>query len=119
MASSIRNISHYYVHLELAHTILAQACLTVLLAWDDKTDIKRLFTFHNAFYAAKRWVDHVKIRECGVGNSRCHGMRFGPKEGVLRCMGLDTQLPRRVVLLSRYHLVTPPCTMQHHAILVG
>jgi hypothetical protein len=62
-ASNVENISHYYIYLEPAHTILARACLTVLLQLDDKTDKKRLGTFPLAFYAAQYWVDHAKFKD--------------------------------------------------------
>jgi hypothetical protein len=36
LAEPIRDVSCYYVELELAHTILAQACIGVLLQLDDQ-----------------------------------------------------------------------------------
>ena len=60
-ASNVGNISQYHVPLEPAHATLAQACLTVLLQLDDKTDKKRLETFPLAPYAARHWVDHAKF----------------------------------------------------------
>ena len=60
-ASNVGKISQYHIPLEPAHTILAQACLTVLLQLDDKTDKKRLGTLPLAFYAAQHWVDHAKF----------------------------------------------------------
>ena len=62
-ASNVENISHYYIDLEPAHTILARACLTVLLQLDDKADKKRLATLPLAFYAAQYWVDHAKFKD--------------------------------------------------------
>jgi hypothetical protein len=61
--SNIGNISQYHIPLEPAHTILAQACLTVLLQLDDKTDKDRLRTFPLAFYAAQHWVEHAKFKD--------------------------------------------------------
>jgi hypothetical protein len=60
-ASNVGKISQYHIPLEPAHTILAQACLTVLLQLDDKIDKKRLGTFPLASYAAQHWVDHAKF----------------------------------------------------------
>jgi hypothetical protein len=45
-----------------AHTLLAQACLTVLLELDENVDRKRLETFVLAFYAAEHLVDHAKFQ---------------------------------------------------------
>jgi len=61
--SEIKNIRHYYIPLNAAHTILAQACLTVLLQMDSKIDKKRLATFPLAFYAAQHWLDHAKYED--------------------------------------------------------
>jgi hypothetical protein len=59
--SDIGNNFRYYVPLDDAHTILARACLTVLLQLDEKTDKKHLAKFPLAFYAAQHWVDHAKF----------------------------------------------------------
>ena len=59
--SDIENIRFYHVPLGAAHTILAQACLTVLLQLDENVDKKRLATFPLAFYAARYWVDHARF----------------------------------------------------------
>ena len=56
----IGNIRHYHIPLDAAHTILARACLSVLLQLDETVDKKRLGTFPLAFYAAQHWVDHAK-----------------------------------------------------------
>jgi ankyrin repeat protein len=61
--SEVGSIRQYHISLDSAHTVLARACLTVLLQFDDKVDKKRLATFPLAFYAAKYWVDHVKSED--------------------------------------------------------
>ena len=58
--SEVGNIRNYHISLDAAHTILARACLTVLLQLDDTVDKERLKTFPLAFYAAQHWVDHAK-----------------------------------------------------------
>ncbi|KAF8463216.1 hypothetical protein DFH94DRAFT_659074, partial [Russula ochroleuca] len=58
--SEMGNFRHYHIPLDAAHTILARACLTVLLQLDENVDKKRLETFPLAFYAAQHWVDHAK-----------------------------------------------------------
>src|SRR5258707_1825461 len=60
--SDIENLRQFNVSLEHAHTLLAQACLAVLLQLDEKVDRKRLETFALAFYAAEHWVDHAKFQ---------------------------------------------------------
>ena len=58
--SEMGNIRNYHIPLDAAHTILARACLTVLLQLDENVDKERLKTFHLAFYAAEHWVAHAK-----------------------------------------------------------
>jgi ankyrin repeat protein len=59
-SSEIGNVRHYHIPLDAAHTVLAQACITVLLQLDEKVDRKRLEAFPLAYYAAQHWVDHAK-----------------------------------------------------------
>jgi len=61
--SDNRNIRPYHIPLDAAHTILAQACLTVLLQLDENVDRKRLATFPLAFYAARYWVNHARFED--------------------------------------------------------
>ena len=56
-------MKHYHIPLDAAHTILARACLTVLLQLDENVDKKRLKTFPLALYAAQNWVDHAKYED--------------------------------------------------------
>jgi ankyrin repeat protein len=58
--SEVGNICHYHIPLDDAHTILARACLTVLLQLDEGIDKERLATFPLAFYAAQHWFVHAK-----------------------------------------------------------
>jgi ankyrin repeat protein len=58
--SEVGKIRPYHITLNAAHTLLAQACLTVLLKLDEEIDKKRLATFPLAFYAAQHWLDHAK-----------------------------------------------------------
>jgi len=59
--SDVGNIRQYHISLDTAHILLAQACLAVLLQFDENMDKKRLATFPLAFYAAQHWVDHAKL----------------------------------------------------------
>jgi hypothetical protein len=61
--SNAGNIQQYYIPLDGAHTLLARACLTVLLQLDENVDKKRVVTFPLAFYAAEHWVDHAKFED--------------------------------------------------------
>jgi hypothetical protein len=68
--SNIGYICDYYIPLEEAHTLLARACIKVLLQLDEKTDRERVATFPLVKYASKRWLDPCKVRECPVTNPR-------------------------------------------------
>ena len=63
LAEPIRDVSHYHIRLEAAHTILAQACLGVLLRLDDRVDYNSIKSFPLARYAAKYWPTHARV-EC-------------------------------------------------------
>ena len=61
LAEPRRDLSHYHILLEPAHTILAQACLGVLLRLDDHIDRDKIDNFPLAKYAAKHWVEHARV----------------------------------------------------------
>jgi ankyrin repeat protein len=61
LAEPIRDVSHYYIRLEAAHTILAQACLGVLLRLDDQVDRDNIDNFPLARYAAQYWATHARF----------------------------------------------------------
>ena len=54
-------VSQYHIQLEPAHTILAQACLGVLLRLDDRINRDNIKDFPLAKYAAKHWDDHARF----------------------------------------------------------
>jgi hypothetical protein len=60
--TDVENVRQYHIPLEPAHTLLAQACLTVLLQLDENVDKERVETFALAFYAAEHLVDHAKFQ---------------------------------------------------------
>jgi ankyrin repeat protein len=57
----IRDVSRYHIRLESAHTILAQACLGVLLRVDDRLDRDTIKNFPLAEYAARYWATHAQF----------------------------------------------------------
>jgi len=61
LAESSRDVSRYHILLEPAHTILAQACLGVLLRLDDHIDRDKIKNFPLAKYAAEHWVKHARV----------------------------------------------------------
>jgi ankyrin repeat protein len=74
LAESIRDVSRYHIRPEAAHTILAQACLGVLLRLDDRVDRDNIENFPLAGYAAQYWATHARF---GNASSRIKdGMRY-------------------------------------------
>jgi len=61
LEESSRDVSRYHILLEPAHTILAQACLGVLLQLDDHIDYDKIKNFPLAEYAAEHWVKHARV----------------------------------------------------------
>jgi hypothetical protein len=73
-AESSRDVSHYHIEPEAAHTILAQACLGVLLRLDDRIDCDKIKNFPLADYAARHWVEHARFK--GVSSHILDGMKY-------------------------------------------
>jgi ankyrin repeat protein len=61
LAKSMQDLSRFHVVPYSAHTILAQACLSVLLHISDKVDKDSIKKFPFAQYAAQHWVDHGRF----------------------------------------------------------
>ena len=61
-----RDISRYHIQLTAAHTILAQACLGVLLQLDDGIDRDKIKNFPLAPYAAEHWVTHARVEDVSL-----------------------------------------------------
>jgi ankyrin repeat protein len=59
LARSNESVSRYHILLEPAHTILAQACLGVLLRLDDSVDDDSANDISLAEYAARHWFEHA------------------------------------------------------------
>jgi ankyrin repeat protein len=63
LANSDGDVSRYHILLEPAHTILAQACLGVLLRLDENVDSNNAANIPLAHYAAEHWVDHAQFED--------------------------------------------------------
>src|SRR5712672_97546 len=56
-----KNVSQYRILPETAHTILAQACLGILLGLGDGVDREKIKGFPLAQYAARHWHSHTQF----------------------------------------------------------
>jgi hypothetical protein len=63
LADSSLGVSRYHILLQSAHTILAQACLAVLLRLDDQIDRNTIENFPLAQYAAEHWFEHALFED--------------------------------------------------------
>jgi hypothetical protein len=95
-ASDVGNICWYYVSLEPAHAILAQACVTALLQLNRKEDIKRVEEHPLASYAILNWVKHTKFGDLTSRIQNCLAYLFDPKKSHFRSRillrGVDNDL---------------------------
>jgi ankyrin repeat protein len=63
LAAPNRDVSHYYIGLEPAHMVMAQACLSVLLRSDDRVGDDGIGNNSPlASYAAKYWATHAQFK---------------------------------------------------------
>ena len=79
-------ISRFHVSMNPAHTIMAQACLGILLHLDENVTNDSLKSFPLADYAAKNWVDHARFNN--VSENTQDGMKrlFDPRRPHLRIL---------------------------------
>jgi ankyrin repeat protein len=63
LAQSRGDVSRFYVDLNAAHTILAQACLSTLLRLDEHAGNSGSKGFPLVEYAARHWVEHAQFED--------------------------------------------------------
>ncbi|KAN0141591.1 hypothetical protein V8E53_000053 [Lactarius tabidus] len=66
LAVATEGISFYHIAPASAHTILAQACLCLLLRLDDTTSETFVECFPLAKYAIHNWVDHAQFQDVSL-----------------------------------------------------
>ena len=79
LAGSSADLSRFHIILEPAHTILAKACLGVLLRLDEHVDrytVEEIFPL--ARYAAEHWVDHAQFENVSYHIREEIGNLFDP-----------------------------------------
>jgi len=68
LATPSRDVSYYHILLEPAHTIMAQACLSILLHSDDSVDQSSVAKASPlGQYAAQYWVTHAQFENVSLG----------------------------------------------------
>jgi ankyrin repeat protein len=66
LAQSRGDVSRFYVDLNVAHTILAQACLGTLLRQDEHAGKNGSKGFPLVEYAAQHWVEHARFKDVSL-----------------------------------------------------
>ena len=61
LAEPMRDVSRYHIRLEAAHTILAQACLGVLLRLGERVDRDSIKSFPLVRYVAQYWPTDAQV----------------------------------------------------------
>ena len=81
LATSIGGIAHYYIFLEPAHMILAQACMSILLRSDDRVQQRDVRDGSPlAKYAAKHWVAHAQFEKASLCLRKAMKSLFDPNK---------------------------------------
>jgi hypothetical protein len=88
LATAMEDLSGYHIVPRSAHTILAQASLSVLLQLDDHIDKTALRTFHSPVTLPNTGSSMASSRAYHC-HSSCHGTPFQSRQAALRQLGLD------------------------------
>ena len=72
--------SRFHVDLTHAHTIVAKACLSVLLSLDSKFSRDSIRDFPLADYAARHWADHAQIDHVSKHIENAMNLLFDPRK---------------------------------------
>jgi ankyrin repeat protein len=80
LAGAKESISRYHISIAPAHTLMVQACLSILLHLDEK-EITRgsLKNFPIVEYAAKYWVDHARFNGVSANTQDAMKRLFDPR----------------------------------------
>jgi len=111
LAESKETISRFHVSMTLAHTIIARACLGVLLHIDENVTKDDLEKFPLAEYAAEHWAGHARFE--GVSPNIEDGMKrlFDPNNHHLSVLVWICD-PEQVIL-SRSQRSERPSQVRH------
>src|SRR6266404_1334827 len=80
LATAGEELSPYHIIPHLAHAILAQASLGVLLKLDDHIDRDGVKKFPLASYAARHWVDHGQFENVSLTIQNAMERLFNPQK---------------------------------------
>jgi hypothetical protein len=111
----------YHISMTPAHTLVAQACLGILLHLDKDVARDSLEDFPLAEYAAEHWVGHARFED--VSRNVEDGMKqlFDPSKPHLAiCVWIcDPEDPTRKPMRQYETPLPPPQTSLHYAASLG
>jgi len=121
LATPSRDVSHYHITFEPAHTVLAQACMGVLLQLEDQ--VQGGDTIPLARYAAEYWVHHAQFKDVSTHLRKGMDDLFDPDKPHfalwLKVYDIDTEPRGR----STFYMFTPlrksDATPLYYAALCG
>ena len=100
LATSRGDLLRYYIALEPAHTILAQACMSILLGSDDLDEQSGKSDWNNsplAGYAAEHWAAHAQFEDVSSYLGTSMGSLFDPDKPYfaawLKLYNIDVRCP--------------------------
>jgi ankyrin repeat protein len=117
LSTSTNDLSQYHILLEDANTLIARACLGVLLR--DPSDESTAATTPLALYAAKHWVAHSKVKN--VASRILNGMEslFDPDLPYFSAWVKLHNADQRVWLDGLDHKTQPGAVPLYHAAFLG
>ena len=115
--SKAKDTFRFHISMTVAHTILAQACLGVLLHLDKNVTRDSLENFPLAQYAAEHWMGHARTEN--VSSSVQDGLKclFDPNKSHLSIWVwiYDREEPRHI----RFKPTKKDCLAMHYAAFYG
>lgn len=120
LANAGKDLSHYHILPALAHTILAQASLSVLLSLDDQVDKDSMKKLPFAIYAAQHWVEHARFRDVATSIENAIDRLFdGSKPQFATWIWIyDIDNPYREIMFEA-HPTLPKAVPLYYATLCG
>ena len=120
LATPNKRLSCYHILPEPAHTLLAYACLGVLLQIDDKIDRNAVGRFPLALYAARHWVDHAQFGNVSTHVQEVMERLFNPEKSHFAAWVWLYDIDRHwIESMSTIHPTRPEAAPLYYAALCG
>ena len=120
LANAEKHLSQYHILPRSAHTIIAQASLSVLLALDCQVDKTNMVDFPFAIYAARYWVNHAQFDDVSSNIEEAMECLFDSAEPqfAIWVWIYDIDYPFRGVMFT-HHPTPPEAVPLYYATLCG